>query len=74
MVKACETGGIKEAKKVMKAMVAAAKEKGKKYECDTCHKNEEDWKLTDDGEKMFEELLAVAKSSRWLVRAVLGAP
>jgi hypothetical protein len=58
VVKACEKGGIKEAKKTMKAMVKVAKEKGKKWECDSCHKNEEDWKLTGDGEKTFKELLA----------------
>jgi hypothetical protein len=39
-------------------MVKVAKDKGKKWECDTCHKNEEDWKLTGDGEKTFKELLA----------------
>jgi hypothetical protein len=61
VIKACKAGGIKEAKKTMKAMVAAAKKKGKKFECDSCHKNEEDWKLTDDGEKKFQELLAASK-------------
>src|SRR5689334_14545140 len=61
VVKACEKGGIKEAKKTMKAMVKVAKDKGKKWECDSCHKNEEDWKLTDDGEKLFKELLALQK-------------
>ena len=59
VVKACEKGGIKDAKKTMKAMVKVAKDKGKKWECDSCHKNEEDWKLTGDGEKLFKELLAV---------------
>jgi hypothetical protein len=59
--KACTKGGIKEAKKVMKAMVKVSKDKGKKWECDSCHKNEEDWKLTDDGEKLFKEMLALQK-------------
>ena len=59
VVKACEKGGVKEAKKVMKAMVKVAKDKGKKWECDSCHKNEEDWKLTGDGEKLFKELIAI---------------
>ena len=58
-VKACEKGGIKEAKKVMKAMVKVAKDKGKKWDCDSCHKNEEDWKLSPDGEKLFKEMLAL---------------
>jgi hypothetical protein len=59
VVKACEKGGIKEAKKVMKNMVKVAKDKGKKWDCDSCHKNEEDWKLSPDGEKLFKELLAL---------------
>jgi hypothetical protein len=58
---ACKKGGIKEAKKVMKAMVANAKKAGKKWECDTCHKNEENWQLTGDGEKLFKEMLALQK-------------
>jgi hypothetical protein len=61
VVKACEKGGIKEAKKTMKAMVKVAKDKGKKWECDSCHKNEEKWDLTGDGEKLFKELLALQK-------------
>ncbi|HEY0711741.1 MAG TPA: hypothetical protein VGF45_03650 [Polyangia bacterium] len=59
VVKACEKGGIKEAKKVMKNMVKVAKDKGKKWDCDSCHKNEEDWKLNPDGEKLFKEMLAL---------------
>jgi hypothetical protein len=59
VVKACEKGGIKEAKKTMKAMVKVAKDKGKKMDCDSCHKNEEDWKLNGDAEKLFKDLLAV---------------
>jgi ABC-type sugar transport system substrate-binding protein len=59
VVKACAKGGIKEAKKTMKAMVKVAKDKGKKMDCDSCHKNEEDWKLNGDGEKLFKDLLAI---------------
>ena len=61
VVKACEKGGIKDAKKEMKAMVKVAKDKGKKWDCDSCHKNEEDWKLNDKGESLFKELLAIQK-------------
>ena len=61
VAKACAKGGIKEAKKTMKAMVKQAKDAGKKWECDSCHKNEEDWKLTADGEKLFKEMLALQK-------------
>ena len=48
-------------------MVKVAKDKGKKWECDSCHKNEEDWKLTDDGEKLFKELLALQANRPALV-------
>ena len=58
VAKACAAGGIPRAKTVMKNMVKQAKDKGKKFECDGCHKNEEDWKLTDDAEKSFKDLLA----------------
>ena len=61
VAKACKEGGIKEAKKVMKKMVKVAKDSGKKWDCDSCHKNEEDWKLTGDGEKLFKEMLALQK-------------
>ena len=61
VVKACEKGGIAQAKKTMKAMVKQAKDKGKKWECDSCHANEENWKLTDDGEKLFKEMVALQK-------------
>jgi hypothetical protein len=61
VTKACAKGGIKEAKKTMKAMVKVAKDAGKKWECDTCHKDEETWKLTADGEKLFKEMLALQK-------------
>jgi hypothetical protein len=59
VAKACAKGGIKEAKVTMKAMVAKAKKGGMKdINCDSCHKNEEDWKLTADGEKLMKDLLA----------------
>jgi len=61
VVDACKKGGIPEAKKVMKAMVATAKKNGMKTQCDDCHKSEETWKLTDDAEKKFEKLLAAQK-------------
>jgi hypothetical protein len=58
VAKACAAGGIKAAKTEMKKMVAKAKKGGMKVECDSCHKNEEDWKLTADGEKLFKDLMA----------------
>src|SRR5262245_40960814 len=55
--KACKEGGIKRAKAVMKAMVKTAKKNGQKFECDTCHKDEEQWELTAEGKDKFKELL-----------------
>jgi hypothetical protein len=56
--KACKEGGIKRAKAVMKAMTKEAKKKGVKHDCDTCHKNETDWVLTDGAKDKFKEMLA----------------
>ncbi len=61
VVKACKEGGIKKAKAVMKAMQKVAKQKGEKWECDSCHKNETDWKLTENGQKDFEKMLTLVK-------------
>jgi hypothetical protein len=62
IVKACTAGGIKRAKIAMKSMQKIAKDKGMKVECDSCHKNETDWKLTDNGEKDFKKMLELVKS------------
>jgi RNA polymerase sigma factor (sigma-70 family) len=54
---ACQRDGIKEAKKVMKAMVAKAKKRGLRHGCDDCHRNDTDWSLFADARRRFEELL-----------------
>jgi len=63
VVKACKEGGIKKAKSVMKAMQKKGKEKGLKYECDECHKDESagNWTLKDGAEDKFKKLLAAQK-------------
>ncbi len=61
VVKACKEGGIKKAKGVMKAMTKIAKQKGMKTDCDSCHKNETDWALTENGEKDFQKMLELVK-------------
>jgi hypothetical protein len=63
VAKACQAGGIKRAKMVMKAMQKKAKEKGMKVECDDCHKDESsgDWTLTKEGEEKFKKMAALAK-------------
>jgi hypothetical protein len=58
---ACKKGGIKRAKKVMKTMTRKAKKQGMRVDCDSCHKNETDWELTDDAEKQFKEMVALIK-------------
>jgi hypothetical protein len=59
---ACKKGGVKEAKKTMKAMVAAAKKAGAKFECTDCHEDSEaNFKLTADAQKKFKDLLAKSK-------------
>lgn len=55
--KACAEGGIKAAKKLMKDQVKQAKKKGMKVDCDSCHKDETKWTLTDDAKKRYDEML-----------------
>ncbi len=60
--KACAAGGVKEAKKVMKEMVKAAKKKEWKGDCDTCHKDTEGkFELTDTGRDDFAKMVALLK-------------
>lgn len=56
--KACKEGGIKRAKAVMKAMTKQAK-KELKVDCDSCHKNEDDWTLTGDARDKYKEMLKI---------------
>ena len=56
-----QLGGRREAKKVMKAMVASAKKRGVKFECDNCHQNEETWSLNQDARRRFRELLTILR-------------
>jgi redox-regulated HSP33 family molecular chaperone len=61
VAKACANGGgIKKAKSTMKAMQKAGKDKGLKFECDDCHKDESagNWTLKSDAEEKFKKLLA----------------
>jgi redox-regulated HSP33 family molecular chaperone len=61
VAKACkEANGIKRAKATMKAMQKVGKDKGLKFECDDCHKDESagNWSLNKDAEEKFKKLLA----------------
>ncbi len=64
VVKACQAGGIKRAKVIMKAMSKAARDKGMKVDCDSCHKNETDWALTKDGQDQFKKMVALVKEEK----------
>lgn len=58
---ACAKGGRAEAKKVMKKMVADAKEKKQKFTCEGCHKDLDSYELTANAKvdfKRLESLLA----------------
>ena len=57
--KACTKGGRPEAKKMMKKMVADAKEKGQKFTCEGCHKDLDNYELTKNGKDDFKKLEAV---------------
>jgi hypothetical protein len=56
--RACAYGGRREAKRAMKAMIKAARGRGLRYECDTCHRDEHTWALTDDARARFSDMLA----------------
>lgn len=60
--KACATGGRAAANKVMKEMVAKAKAKGEKFDCDGCHKDRENFELTKNAIADYKKLeAAIAK-------------
>jgi hypothetical protein len=61
VAQACQKGGIKEAKKVMKEMSKKAKAGGVKFECDDCHKDDTKYDLTDDAKDKFKKMLAAIK-------------
>jgi len=56
--KACAKGGRAEAKKVMKEMVKQAKVNGQKFTCDGCHKDLDNYALTQNATDEFKKLEA----------------
>jgi len=66
VAEACRRGGRAEAKKVMKAAVKAAKEKGGKFDCDDCHKDtgNSDFRLKPNAREDFKKLLELAGSAQ----------
>jgi hypothetical protein len=65
VAKACLDGGIKRAKSVMKAMQKVGKERGLKFECDDCHRDESagNWTLNRGAWEKYDKLLALQEPS-----------
>ena len=61
VVQACAKGGRAEAKKVMKDMVKQAKANGKKFTCDGCHKDLDNYELSKSATDEFKKLEAAVK-------------
>jgi hypothetical protein len=57
--KACAQGGRPAAKKLMKDMVKQAKDKKEKFTCDGCHKDLDNYALTDNANADYKKLEAV---------------
>jgi len=56
--KACARGGRAEAKKVMKEIVKVAKANGQKFTCDGCHKDLDNYALTQNATDEYKKLEA----------------
>jgi hypothetical protein len=56
--KACAKGGRAEAKRVMKEMVKVAKANGQKFTCDGCHKDLDNYALTQNATEEYKKLEA----------------
>jgi hypothetical protein len=60
VAKACQAGGREAAKKVMKALVKQAKVRGRKYSCDGCHKELDQYELIAGAREDLAALIAFA--------------
>jgi len=60
VAKACASGSVVDAKRVMRDMVKSGKKAGVKFECDDCHKNDTGYDLTTQARENFKKLLAAA--------------
>jgi len=64
VAKACASGSVVDAKRVMRDMVKSGKKAGVKYECDDCHKNDTGYDLTAQARENFKKLLAAADGKK----------
>jgi hypothetical protein len=59
--KACNDGGVRAAKQVMRELVRRGKAQGVRFQCDDCHKDPEDFSvLNDTAKEKLKQLLAAA--------------
>jgi RNA polymerase sigma factor (sigma-70 family) len=72
VAQACRREGRRGAKKVMKGMVAQAKKRGQRLECDSCHRNDQDWALQGEARRRFEALLSASGISGTGTRGFRG--
>jgi hypothetical protein len=62
VARACQQGGLKAAKTMMKDLVRRARAGGVKHGCDDCHKSESSYsELTGDAKEKFAKLVAAAR-------------
>src|SRR3954447_13492411 len=60
VAQACAKGGRAEAKKVMKAAVKTAKNKGGKFDCDDCHKDTDNFERNPNAGDGYKTLMPLA--------------
>lgn len=61
VAKACQEGGVRLAKRKMKELVRAAREKGMVSECNDCHNGSDSWTLNKGATDKFRRLIDLAK-------------
>jgi hypothetical protein len=61
VAKACQEGGIRLAKRKMKELVRAAREKGMVSECTDCHDGIDAWTLTKGANDKFRRLIDLSR-------------
>ena len=60
VARACNEGGLIQAKRTMRDLVKKGRAAGTKFECDDCHKNDTNYELTAQARDNFKRLLAAA--------------
>jgi hypothetical protein len=61
IAKACQEGGIRQAKRKMKELVRTARERGMYNECNDCHEGGDSWTLVKGANDRFRKLLEITR-------------